>query len=163
MRYSERAAPAGAKPDMTPMIDIVFQLIAFFMLVINITKVDQNELIRLPASDLAKPPEAPPQSPITLQLTSQGTVIFGGQETPPGQDVRLWLRPLLLIERRIIDVTRGRSVDKATIIIRADRNAKTGEVQDLMQLCQDPAIGFQKFKLRAKQQERLRAKQPEST
>jgi biopolymer transport protein ExbD len=163
MRYSRKSASGATKLDMTPMIDIVFQLIAFFMLVINITKVDQNELIRLPASELAKPPEAPPQSPLTLQLTSQGTVIFGGEETPPGQDTLLWLRPLLLRERQIIDHTPQRSVADATIIIRADRNAKAGRVQELMQLCQEPAIGFQKFKLRAKQQERLRVKQVERT
>ena len=152
MRYSKSTSSGVAKPDMTPMIDIVFQLIAFFMLVINITHVDQNELIRLPASRLAKPPKAPPQSPITLQLTQQGTVIFGGEETPPGQDAMLWLRPMLLRERQIIDHTPDRTVADATIIIRADRSAKTGKVQELIQVCQDPAIAFQKFKLRAKQQ-----------
>jgi len=151
MRYS-KATVGVTKPDMTPMIDIVFQLVAFFMLVINFTKVDQNELIRLPASELAKPPEAPPESPITLQLTSQGSVIFGGEETPRGQDAILWLRPRLLRERQIIAFTPGRKVAEATIIIRADRNAETGKVQELMQLCQERAIGFQKFKLRAKQE-----------
>ena len=150
MRYS-KATAGVTKPDMTPMIDIVFQLIAFFMLVINFTKVDQNELIRLPASELAKPPEAPPESPITLQLTRQGSVIFGGDQSPPGENAILWLRPRLLRERQIIARTPGRSVAEATIIIRADRNAKTGEVQEVMQLCQERAIGFQKFKLRAKQ------------
>ncbi len=151
MRYS-KATAGVTKLDMTPMIDIVFQLIAFFMLVINFTKVDQNELIRLPASELAKPPEAPPESPITLQLTSQGSVIFGGEQTPRGQDAILWLRPRLLRERQIIARTPGRKVAEATIIIRADRNAETGKVQELMQLCQERAIGFQKFKLRAKQE-----------
>ena len=152
MRYSKSASPGVSKPDMTPMIDIVFQLIAFFMLVINITKVDQSELIRLPASELAKPPDAPPESPITLQLTSQGTVIFSGEESPPDQDPTLWLRPRLLIERQTIARTPRRSVADATIIIRADRNAQAGRVQELMQLCQERAIGFQKFKLRAKQE-----------
>jgi biopolymer transport protein ExbD len=120
--------------------------------VINISKVDQYELIRLPASELAKPPEAPPQSPITLQLTDEGTVIFGGERTPKGQDSLLWLRKMLLVERQIIEHTPGREVADATIIIRADRNAKTGDVQRLMELCQDPAIRFQKFKLRARQE-----------
>lgn len=152
MRYFKSAASGVAKPDMTPMIDIVFQLIAFFMLVINITKVDQNELIRLPTSELAKPPDSPPESPITLQLTRQGTVIFSGEETPPDQDPLLWLKPKLLRQRQIIAQTPGRSVAEATVIIRADRNAQTGKVQELMQLCQERAIGFQKFKLRAKQE-----------
>ena len=161
MRYSKEGVGGVVKPDMTPMIDIVFQLIAFFMVVINFTKVDQNVKIFLPASELAKPPEAPPESPITLQLTSYGTVIFGGEESPKEQDPLLWLRPLLLRERQIIAATPGRSVAEATIIIRADRNAKTGRVQELMLLCQEqPAIGFRNFKLRAKQQERPYTKRP---
>jgi biopolymer transport protein ExbD len=159
MRYAKKAEGGVTRLDMTPMIDIVFQLMAFFMLVINFTKVDQNELIHLPASELAKPPEAPPQSPITLQLTSAGRVIFGGQESPPAEDAILWLRPQLLQERQILAHTPGRSVAEATVIIRADRNAQTGKVQELMQLCQERAIGFQKFRLRAKQQERLPAKE----
>ncbi|MHC4181266.1 MAG: ExbD/TolR family protein [Planctomycetota bacterium] len=152
MRFRKSMSSPGTKPDMTPMIDIVFQLMAFFMLVINITKVDQSALIRLPASELAKPPDAPPESPITLQLTSQGTVIFGGEKSPAGQDPMLWLRRLLLRESQIIEHTPGVEVADATIIIRADRGAKTGEVQKLMQLCQDKAIRFQNFKLRARQE-----------
>ncbi len=64
----------------------------------------------------------------------------------------LWLRSKLLIERQIIDRTPGRKVADATIIIRADRGAKTGQVQELIQVCQDRAIDFRKFKLRAKQE-----------
>lgn len=149
MRYSTRAALGITRPNMTPMIDIVFQLIAFFMLVINFTKVDQSELIHLPVSELAKPPDAPLESPITLQLTRQGTVIFGGEETPPGENALLWLRPQLLREREIIRQTPRREVADATIIIRADRRAKAGAVQELILLCQD--LGFRVFKLRAKQ------------
>ena len=151
MRFQKRTDAEGIRPDMTPMIDIVFQLMAFFMLVINISKTEQDELIRLPASELAKPPKAAPQSPITLQLTGEGIVVFGGERSE-GQDPLLWLRPRLLRERQIIDHTPGRKVADATIIIRADRSAKTGDVQRLMELCQDPAIRFQKFKLRARQE-----------
>ncbi len=158
MRYAQ-ATTGVAKPDMTPMIDIVFQLVAFFMLVINFTKVDQSELIKLPVSELAKPPDAPVESPITLQLTSAGDVIFSGAQNPPGEDPLLWLRPRLLQQAQIIRQTRNKSVSEATVIIRADRSAMTGKVQELMQLCQQPAIGFQKFKLRAKQEAAVRGKQ----
>ena len=152
MRFQRRTDAEGIRPDMTPMNDIVFQLMAFFMLVINISKTEQDELIRLPASELAKPPKAAPQSPITLQLTREGRVVCGGERSPKGQDPLLWLRPILLREVAIIRHTPGRKVDDTTIIIRADRSAKTGDVQRLMELCQDPAIRFQKFKLRARQE-----------
>ena len=38
------------------MIDMTFQLIAFFMLVINFSDVEQDQRVQLPASELAKPP-----------------------------------------------------------------------------------------------------------
>jgi biopolymer transport protein ExbD len=39
------------------------------------------------------------------------------------------------------------------VIIRADRNAKTGVVQRVIEACQKREIGFEKFALRAKQQQ----------
>ena len=67
--------------DLTPMIDMTFQLIAFFMVLINFTEADQNERIQLPTSELAKPPDAPFEHPIFVQLTKSGTVLLGGEET----------------------------------------------------------------------------------
>ena len=163
MKYATKAASGLPKVDMTPMIDVVFQLMSFFLFVLSFSGAEHSEVIHLPASELAKPPQAPPESPLTLQLTSQGNVIFGGEENPPGEDALLWLRLKLLREAQIIRQTPGRSVAEATIIIRADRDVRTGKVQELMQLCQERAIGFQKFKLRAKQEARLNTKQPERT
>ena len=44
-------------PDMTPMIDCTFQLVIFFLLTLNFSSDEQSELIRLPASEIAKPAE----------------------------------------------------------------------------------------------------------
>jgi biopolymer transport protein ExbD len=135
-----------AKGDMTPMIDMTFQLIAFFMVVINFTEVEQNERIRLPASELAKPPDAPLQSPITIQVTKQDTVIFGGEEMAV-----TGLRRLLLIERQVIEEPPGRRPSDATIVIRGDQDAETGKIQEVIRVCQE--MGFEKFVLRARQEE----------
>ena len=144
---SKKATGAICEMDMTPMIDMTFQLIAFFMVLLNFSEADQNERIHLPSSELAKPADAPLESPITLQLTKEGTVMLGGIDTPIAG-----LPPLLLRERQLIDVTPGRSVKTATIIIRADRTAKTGIVQKVIEICQETR--FEKFALRAKQEER---------
>ena len=37
--------PAVADVDMTPMIDIVFQLIAFFMVITNFEQIQADELV----------------------------------------------------------------------------------------------------------------------
>jgi biopolymer transport protein ExbD len=152
MRYAARQGAPIAKGDMTPMIDMTFQLIAFFMVVVNFTEAEQNELIHLPSSELAKPPDEPLPSPITLQLTSDGMVIMHADEYPLAR-----LRGALLREKQVIDANPKRSSREATIIIRADREAKTGKVQELIKVCQD--TGFEKFALRAKEQTTVRVGQ----
>ena len=44
--------------DMTPMIDIVFQLITFFMVISNFDQNQADERVTLPRDQLAKPPVA---------------------------------------------------------------------------------------------------------
>ena len=66
--------------DMTPMIDIVFQLIAFFMVITNFEQTQADERVKLPRDALAKPPEATncanasirsPRSTTRLELRKQ--------------------------------------------------------------------------------------------
>jgi biopolymer transport protein ExbD len=139
------AAHEPIQGDMTPMIDMTFQLIAFFMLLLNFGEGEQDERIRLPLSELAKPPETASVHPITLQLTRSGTVIVSGEEISTAD-----VKPLLLRERRLLERLEE-DPKQATIIIRADADAKTGLVQALIKDCQE--AGFEKFVLRAKQKE----------
>jgi len=151
MRYANRKGAEFAEGDMTPMIDMTFQLIAFFMVLISFSEADQNQLIKLPSSELAKPPDGPLELPITLQLTEktedrEEMVIFGPKMTPLES-----LKNELLVEWNLLKAS-GRNPADATIIIRAHLNAQTGKVQRMIQVCQE--LGFEKFALRAKQQER---------
>jgi len=148
MRFTAREGASFAKGDMTPMIDMTFQLIAFFMVLVSFSEADQNERIRLPLSELAKPPDAPVPTPITLQLTGEGTVIFGGKDVPLSQ-----LQRALLVEKQLLVAGEGDAkAAGATVIIRADKTAKTGEVQEVIEACQK--TGFIKFALRARQESR---------
>ncbi len=143
MRFMARRGARNAEGDMTPMIDMTFQLIAFFMVVINFSEMDQNEAIRLPSSELAKPPDQPPPSPITLQVTDKGEVILG-----PYISTVADLHNVLALEKNLLPA--GKTVADTTVIIRADQKAKTGVVQEVIQVCQK--LGFEKFALRAKEE-----------
>ena len=77
MRFGKRNSPS-AEPDMTPMIDMTFQLIAFFMFTINFSDTEQDQRVTLPASELAKPPDAPYDHPLTIHLTNRGEYIYAG-------------------------------------------------------------------------------------
>ncbi len=146
MRFSSQTG-AEVEPDMTPMIDMTFQLIAFFMFTINFSDTEQDQRVTLPASELAKPPDAPYQHPLTVHLTDQGEYIYGGA----AYDSLDQLRSALLREKQIIERYELEKLDDVTVIIRADEDAPTGEVQEIIQLSQD--LGFERFALRGKQSE----------
>ena len=135
-----------AEADMTPMIDMTFQLIAFFMVLINFTEADQNQAINLPSSELAKTPDFPPEGPVTLQVEKNGNVIFGIQTA---KDFELKeLEGMLKVEKNQ-RLLMGKDPKMSTIIIRGDKNAKTGRIQQVVGVAQN--VGFEKFILRAKE------------
>jgi biopolymer transport protein ExbD len=139
-----KKADAGIQEgDLTPMIDMTFQLIAFFMVLINFSQSEQNERVQLPDSELAKPPEVALEYPITLHLTKEGSVIIGGEEVPIAG-----LSPYLTREANVLQI-QGRPLSDATIVIRAHKDAQTGRVQELIKNCQQNR--FEKFALRAKE------------
>jgi len=146
MKYRHKQFGQAFDVDLTPMIDMTFQLIAFFMFTLSFSEADQNERIRLPLSELAKPPEAVAEKPLTLQLTREGTVLYGGQEVPLEGLARL-----LSAEAEVLTRSDHNPKD-ATIIIRADAESEGGHVRRLIQLCQDAT--FENFVLRAKEERR---------
>jgi biopolymer transport protein ExbD len=132
-----------AEGDMTSMIDMVFQLIIFFMVLINFSQEDQNEKIKLPSSELAKPAEVPLENPIVLNLDYSGAVYMGSENTSVEG-----LRPLLQLEADALKV-KGLGAKDANIIIRAHQNTPGGKVQELIKKCQE--VGYEKFALRARE------------
>jgi biopolymer transport protein ExbD len=142
MRYRSRQK-FSADPDMTPLIDCTFQLCIFFLLTLNFSSDEQSELIRLPSSELAKPVEGALDTAITVQILSNGLALFGGDQMAPAA-----LHTSLQRERQMIKSVLGRSLAKATIVIRADRDVAAGKVQETIRVCQE--TGFEKFVLRAK-------------
>lgn len=136
-----------AEGDMTPMIDMVFQLIAFFMVLINFTEVEQDRRVNLPLSELAKPPETSYEKPITLQMTKDHKVLISAQPE------ELTIDEAAVQLRREAQIVRAGDVPigEVTVIIRADKEAQAGRVQDLIKAAQD--AGFEDFALRGQQDE----------
>src|SRR5690606_26066718 len=83
-----------AEGDMTPMIDMVFQLIAFFMVLINFSEIEQDQKVRLPESELAKPPDVAYEKPITLQMREDEGIILnaGGDHLMTIEELRIALK-----------------------------------------------------------------------
>lgn len=144
MRFRPRGHQGVEEGDLTPMIDMTFQLIAFFMLVINFSDVEQLQRIKLPESELAKPPESPYEEPLTIHLTDDGRFIYAGKEHLQVER----LRSALLQETQIIVRYKSKKLADVTVIIRADADARVGLVQQIIKTCQE--LEFEKFALRGK-------------
>jgi len=149
--------PNVPEVDMTPMIDIVFQLIAFFMVITNFEQTQADERVKLPKNELAKPPEVKREHMLTLnvgfnrddngrKLHEEPRVLFNGNEILIDD-----MRKSLLTERRFFEAIEV-PLDDVTVQIRADAEVKMGQVQELIQLCQDPEIQFVRFALAATQE-----------
>jgi len=149
--------------DMTPMIDIVFQLIAFFMVITNFEQNQADERVRLPKDQLARPPEVKRENSFTLNLgfirdkdtgviTDPEPYLFFGSDMVKVRDCE----PRLRQEAQFYDAL---DVDLAevTVEIRSDGDVSTGLVQELIQKCQEIRVnrqstaGFERFALRATQ------------
>lgn len=143
MRIKRDGAPQ-AEADLTPMIDMTFQLIAFFMVLINFSQSEQNDKVVLPTSELARPVDAPIEFPIIVHMTDTGSVVIGGNEISLEM-----LRSRLAPELSLLKL-QNKTAKDANIIIRGHRSVAGGRVQDLISKCQE--LGFEKFALRVKEE-----------
>lgn len=151
-----KSEPAVAEVDMTPMIDIVFQLIAFFMVITNFEQTQADERVKLPEDQLARPNKAKRDNELVLNFgyernadgsrkgTGEPMIFYSGKAYP----VSNFQQPLK-IEKETFVKTKGVAPKDVTVIIRADAEVPTGDVQMLIKLCQE--VNFEKFSLRAEQ------------
>ena len=151
--------PADVSPaelDMTPMIDIVFQLITFFMVINKFDQDEADERVGLPRDTLARPPAVQRKNAFVLnfgfaknqqgeRLSNDPYLFIGDEQLTLDQ-----LRPRLRQESQFYR-TIGTSLEDVTVEIRADASVKSGLVQDLIQMCQETGIEFQRFALKATQ------------
>ena len=134
-----KASCEDREADMTPMIDITFLLISFFVFLLNFSEAEQDARIKLPTSELAIPSKSPPSEPIALQIMQDGTILFNNSEYGVNS-----ISSALSIEGQLFGY---RKVDRntVTVLLRGDGRCSTGLVQDVMQKCQQE--GFEIFKL----------------
>lgn len=153
MRVRE-ASYAIPELDMTPMIDMTFQLIAFFMFVMNFSTELVREEIQLPVVQLAQPVTQSKVEPIVLNIDADGSVYLPGEVvniTEP--DGLAQLNSFLYREAALARLrmrASGLPPDaplNATVIIRADRAAPFDLVRKVLRSCRE--AGFVHYSLRA--------------
>lgn len=143
-----------AEMDMTPMIDVVFQLITFFMLISNFEQTQADERVKLPKNELAKPPEVRREDELVVnigyQRTKTGQIVSGPWVFYVGEQLEVedFGEPLKRESRNYKET--GKDPTEVTVTIRADADVPTGLVQQIIKLAQE--AGFEMFALKARQE-----------
>lgn len=113
--------------DMTPMIDMVFNLLIFFMVVTRFAEEERDMKVLLPSGTEAMPLTARPQE-IFVNIDSQGGYFFRGRQ---------------LTQQELGQVLRDAAVNNPasqSVIIRADKRVPWDFVATAMRLCNEAGI-----------------------
>ena len=154
-----------AEPNLTPILDMVFQLITFFMLVINFKSAEMDLSLKLPVVGSARPVETHGQrgllvlnidqhgQPEDLRRDRQNIEAYIAAKPMP----RGWPRTSTPTIRRPAGLP-------TTVVIRADRATPFKMINRVIKACQDN--GFRKFRPEGHEQgsltmaEKTKAAQP---
>lgn len=116
-RVRRRVATAPGL-DLTPMVDVVFLLIIFFMVSTTFITLESGLPVELPDSQttVTEPSTLP-----TVTVNKEGAIFFGGAQVQEAQ--------LALLLRQEFDAT-----GQSTVVLRADREVPHGTAVRIMDL-----------------------------
>jgi len=142
-----------AEPNLTPLLDVVFQLITFFMLLINFSNENYDARVRLPVAGSARPmddAQALSEDRFVLNVDKQGHLLFAGKALYIQKAAEEIKNQARLIKRNVeasgVKLPADGSLP-TTVVLRADKETSFSNLYTLITACQ--ANGFRKFALKA--------------
>lgn len=120
MKLSKTRGGTAIGMNLTPMIDIVFLLIIFFITASQITPL-VNFPVRLP--QVPEKGDPPRLIAATINVDRAGRYVMGGQ-TRRLEEIVPWLRSLA--------AETGSEIQDLRVLIRADRTAQSGHINRLV-------------------------------
>ncbi|MBL9078900.1 MAG: biopolymer transporter ExbD [Planctomycetes bacterium] len=154
--------------DMTPMIDCVFLLMIFFVLVIDLSQKNLEDLI-LPRAVYQEPDDTPPENRPIINVLQNGSVVF---EKQVAYDPAVHGKNFAPIKQLLLDIRQqglntgrlklkeedigGRMVPLIDdpILIRADKWTEWHYIGEIMKQCSQPEIAFWKVELAMSEQDK---------
>lgn len=136
------------EPNLTPLLDVVLQLVMFFMLCANFVMESVNETIKLPEAIAAKALDKDVRDYLILNIDSKGATTVTNEVFETPAKIKGFLKNQLDLDKARTkpaewEKQKGRSV----IILRADQKCNFKQVNDVMEVCR--SVGYLNLQLRA--------------
>jgi len=146
------------EPNLTPLLDMVLQLVMFFMLCANFVMEQVNESVKLPLAIEAKALDKSVDNYIILNVvkpldnngkyTLPAYTDIAGEQYMNSIQVRNRMRTVMELDQaraKPSDWAQGKG--RSIVILRASRECRYKEVHDVMSACRQ--AGFTDIQLRA--------------
>jgi biopolymer transport protein ExbD len=138
-----------AEPNLVPILDMVFQLITFFMLVVNFKGAETDQSLELPVLGSARPVDTKgDENLLVLNIDAQGRLkVYGATK-----DVKTYIASEARNEADKLALRTKGGFERGaelptTVVIRADKGIPFNLLYDIVRICQEN--GYRKFSLKA--------------
>jgi len=122
MRVPRRERQTGARFNITPLIDVVFLLVIFFLVATHFAHQEEVEAVELPqAESVGEAPDVPRR--LTVTVLSDGALYVKGRPVDS-----------LEIEHLIAEDTKNRTADYE-VRIRADQSVPYENIEPILLSC----------------------------
>ena len=133
----------SGEPNLVPILDMVFQLITFFMLVINFKTAELDTSLKLPVVGSARPLDTNGQdSLLVLNIDAEGRLHIFGEE----HDLKTYVTDAARRAKVIRDANKNAEQEESLVVLRVDRATPYRLLQEVFDTCREN--GYSRFTLK---------------
>jgi biopolymer transport protein ExbD len=150
MSHAPDVGGVKAEPNLTPLLDLVLQLLMFFVMTVNFVSTEVRDDVKLPVAQSARPMDKSLDKVLMVNMDAKGRLFILGLDRPltnPGE-IGYFLRKEFS-DAQLLAKARGDKAGevKTAVIIRADQDVKYEKVYQLLRSCKE--AGYKSMQLRA--------------
>lgn len=127
----KNGAGTGSTLDLTPVVDVVFNLLIFFALSLNFAATSGGINVKLPSATSAEPVKI---EQLTINLTKDGGIVYNDDTIDEAQ-----------LKEKLKEVEDKDSL----VIIRADNDVPHGKVVEIMDIAKSEGLSKLAFAVQA--------------
>jgi len=138
----------AGEPNLVPLLDLVFQLIMFFMITVNFVRLDQiNEEVTLPMAQAAVPLDTSADEYVFLNINKEGKLVGMLEDMNGGRKLEEYLKTKMIHLERTARLQGDKTEPKIVMVLRADKDARYRQIWEYLEI--GKSAGIKRYQFRA--------------